>query len=334
VRDETRRWRVGLPWLADATGQEGDGRTQAVLDWFLARAERSPATSPWREWLLADASLGADVLARFPAGPSVRAAWTGETPIGRWACAGPVHLLAALDHLRLAAPAPLPIGEAESAALVAGLNEQLAGSGFTLHAVPRRGWLCECPEDLECEAPEPAAAVGDNLRNWLPTGRDARRVRAWLNEAQMILHEHPVNAARSARGDPPVNSVWLWGFGRAGQPSGTVGSVLVTDDDWLAGLWGLHGGRTVTVVDINSATVPSWSPAITRIAIAAAPMNRATGDHLSAALRALFDAMRAALETGAVDRVSIHAGTEVLNLDRRARWRFWRRPRPLSRTPE
>ena len=34
-----------------------------------------------------------------------------------------------------------------------------------------------------------------------------------MNEAQMILHTHPVNAEREARGMPAVNSVWLWGGG-------------------------------------------------------------------------------------------------------------------------
>jgi hypothetical protein len=30
---------------------------------------------------------------------------------------------------------------------------------------------------------------------------------------QVILHQHPVNAERRARGLPPVNSLWLWGGG-------------------------------------------------------------------------------------------------------------------------
>ena len=39
------------------------------------------------------------------------------------------------------------------------------------------------------------------------------RFRAELNELQMLLHEHPVNQAREARGELPVNSLWLWGGG-------------------------------------------------------------------------------------------------------------------------
>jgi hypothetical protein len=35
-----------------------------------------------------------------------------------------------------------------------------------------------------------------------------------INEAQMVLHAHPVNQARQAAGQPVVNSLWPWGGGR------------------------------------------------------------------------------------------------------------------------
>lgn len=324
-----RHWRVALPWLARASQAARSRATLPALDWLLARAQRSPVQRPWRQWLLEDAALGDDVLARFPAGPCVRTAWTGEPAVGRWACAGPVHLLTALDHLRLAAPAPLPIEDEESAEIVAGLNERLAGSGFTLHSIPRRGWLCECPDDLECDAPEPAAAVGGDLRDWLPAGRDAGRVRAWVNEAQMTLHEHPLNSVRADRGDPPVNSVWLWGIGSPGQPLRQAESSLVTDDGWLAGLWQLHGGRAATFDAIHTGVSRTRESRISRIAIVGEPSAQPNGGW-PARERSLFESLRRGLERGVVDRVSIHAGSEVLDLDRRARWRFWRRPRPLS----
>jgi hypothetical protein len=334
MKVELRHWRIALPWLGEMSRPVEEGPAMPSLDWLLARADRSPARPAWREWLLEDAGLGDDVLQRFPAGPCVRAAWTGGLAAGCWACAAPVHLLAGLDHLRLAAPAPLPIEDDASAALAAGINEHLADSGFTLVSVPRRGWLCECPQDLDCDASEPAAAVGGNLRDWLPAGRDARRVRAWVNEAQMILHEHPLNEQRMAHGDPPVNSVWLWGFGLAGQRTGNTESILLTDDDWLKGLWRLHSGTALEIAELDSSVAPTGVPGTTRIAIASRPQDRAAAERPSQAVPRLLETVRTALESGTVARVSIHTGSEVLDLDRRARWRFWRRPKALSGPPE
>ena len=33
------------------------------------------------------------------------------------------------------------------------------------------------------------------------------------NELQMVLHAHPVNAAREDAGKPTINGVWFWGGG-------------------------------------------------------------------------------------------------------------------------
>ncbi len=43
----------------------------------------------------------------------------------------------------------------------------------------------------------------------LPQGDHARPWRRWLSEMQMLLHEHPANAARAAQGRSPVTGVWI-----------------------------------------------------------------------------------------------------------------------------
>jgi len=80
----------------------------------------------------------------------------------------------------------------------------------------------------------------------LPKGDEAMHWHRIFNEIQMLLFAHPVNEAREARGELPVNSVWLWGGGcspveqlqkadenlLSGHPYGSVSS-----DDVLAGMF-------------------------------------------------------------------------------------------------
>ena len=61
----------------------------------------------------------------------------------------------------------------------------------------------------------PEWLIGEPLRPNLPRGKDARPVERWMNELQMLLFTHPVNIAREDHGLPPINVVWLWGFGDA-----------------------------------------------------------------------------------------------------------------------
>jgi hypothetical protein len=59
----------------------------------------------------------------------------------------------------------------------------------------------------------PSRVLGDDLARHLPSGENERQWRHLLNEAQVILHNHPVNAARVKEGKAPANSVWFWGAG-------------------------------------------------------------------------------------------------------------------------
>lgn len=300
-----------------------------AAEWLVARGDRTPEPIvSWRRWLLDDAGLGENLIERFPAGPCALAAWTGGRARGQWACAAPVHLLTAIDHLQLAAPVPLPLEADESAALLASLDAHLAGTGFRLYSFPGRGWLCECPTDLDCTAVEPAAAFGRNLRELLPGGRDAARVRGLVNELQMVLHEHPANERRALRGARAMNSLWLWGFGAAGEPRAQARGALLTDDAWLAGLWRLHGGEVGSPNELGDYL--RRASTVLRVALAPTNGNENLRVQLPALDRALLAPARLALIDGAVQCLSLHTGRTAFEVRGRGRWRVWRRSRPLG----
>src|SRR2546421_398768 len=60
----------------------------------------------------------------------------------------------------------------------------------------------------------PIALAGCDVATGLPPN-PASPGHQLLNEAQMVLHTLPVNESRESRGEPPINSVWLWGAGSA-----------------------------------------------------------------------------------------------------------------------
>ena len=66
----------------------------------------------------------------------------------------------------------------------------------------------------------------------------------------MLLHAHPVNEAREARGELPINSLRLWGAGRARAARNSRWQSVAADDPAvrgaarLAGVHELGGGRS------------------------------------------------------------------------------------------
>ena len=324
----SRSVRVALPGLRAAVqrqAEHGEPLRLPAAEWLVARGRREAMPGlDWRGWLLDGAGLGSDALARHPAGPCSAPLRDGQPGQGTWARAEPVHLLTALDHLQLAAPVPLPLTADERATLRAMLDEHLAGSGFRLHDGGHGGWVVECPAGCDFTALEPAQAVGRNLRDCLPGGRDAVRIRGLVNEMQMLLHEHPVNERRVARGLPAVNSVWLWGAGDTVEPSGIAAGWLITDDGWLADLWRLHRGQAGSLDDIPR--LLRESSADLHIALAA---GLGTAEDLARWDQAALAPARAALETGRLGHVTLQVDTTVFHVPAVARWAFWRRPRPL-----
>jgi hypothetical protein len=88
-------------------------------------------------------------------------------------------------------------------------------AGFELSApAPNRWFLRAIASDQYPDSPDPEDILGDDLEAHLPGGRDAPKWRRLLNESQVVLHNHVVNAARTARGALPANTLWFWGGGR------------------------------------------------------------------------------------------------------------------------
>jgi len=325
------RLQLALPWLECAPATDApEGRVlprAPAGEWLVARGDSSPAgASAWREWLLGDFDAGSGLLRTCAAGPCVRSLHAAAPPEGTWGCARPVHLLTAIDHLQLA-PGRLVMDEAESARLVGDINRHLEGDGFRLHVSGANGdWQLECAQPLDCACVEPDDASGLNLRDLMPAGRDGARVRSLVNEIQMLLHEHPVNAARLARREPAINSVWLWGIGSLGKVSPVNLPPLFTDDAWLAGLWRLHGAAARSLDEFAAAGEAGMG---TLVACANAPGGD-SGTALAFAEATLFVPARARLVQGATAMISMLLGDQAIAVGARARYRFWRRRRPLS----
>lgn len=139
-----------------------------------------------------------------------------------------LHAALGLTDLTPVDPSTLSLSADEARALCEAADAHMREEGVRLHFVDTARWLLTCNRDVEVLTERPDWIVGELLRPNLPRGRDARLVERWMNELQMLLHTHPVNIAREERRLPPVNLVWLWGFG-APDPSNkadVVGAAL------------------------------------------------------------------------------------------------------------
>jgi hypothetical protein len=131
------------------------------------------------------------------------------------------------------------LSQDEADALVRALNEHFSDAA-QFRTIEARRWAVKLA--AESAFPESPAL--------LAAGRDpaaARGADALLTEIQMLLHSHPVNEAREARGEPAVNSLWLWGAGRLPRTVSAPWQSVAADDPAARGLARLAGMRGETL---------------------------------------------------------------------------------------
>jgi hypothetical protein len=165
------------------------------------------------------------------------------------------------------------------------------------------------------EFTSPEQALGADLFDQLPEGAEGRRWRALLSEAQVVLHNHPLNAQRSAAGLAPVNSLWFWGAGKLPDHVRTRFARVASDDEAVTALAGLAG------VEVGPRP-PSWTGSGNDTLF-----DLRDARDLALLERDWFAPLLAAQSQGALDGLQLDfADGAIYHLARKQRWRFWRKP--------
>lgn len=270
-----------------------------------------------RDWPLAPMTLEADGLA---AGDDY------------WLRADPVHLHVMRDRIALVEPRLDDLTQDEASAL-AGAIQAHFGATFDLRVPhPQRGYLRRTLP-LRLDTTPPSLAAGRAIDDALPRGDDAAGLKTLLNELQMLLHAHPVNQAREARGALPVNSLWLWGGGvRPVKPANAPPLYAAQADCRAAAAWCGAAGEA------PPARFDPLMPASAIVILDALETPARVGDALGwrEALRQLecdwFAPQARSLRH--LGTAGLHLLDPVQGQSIRLRaadaWKVWRRPRALS----
>ena len=164
-------------------------------------------------------------------------------PVGEqaWALLTLVHMHVGAEQVRLTDPAALDVDDATSRSFIEAVRPLFESEGFGLHWLDAKRWLATHPLFDGLATASLDRVHGRNVDPWLPDQRSARLLRRLQNEVQMVLYTHPLNEAREAAGQPPVNSFWCHGCGKA-QAAKATANVHVDDrlrspalnEDWAA----------------------------------------------------------------------------------------------------
>jgi len=106
----------------------------------------------------------------------------------------------------------------DSETLIAALQESIVSDTVRFHSGGGYGNLMvmKGPAFPERLTP-PNELIGEGIRKHIPQEQPYRELVQVMNEAQIILHNHPFNRHRMTKSRDAINSVWFWGNGEARQ---------------------------------------------------------------------------------------------------------------------
>ncbi len=251
-----------IPDLLPPAGIEAvynDNGPAPVLRRMFSRSERLPFAAidaevwlcqafevePREDWPVAALTAAVD-------GMAVESDW--------WLRADPIHLQMQRNSTRLMAAPALTLTEEEAAAYTAMLNAHFSADGITITAAHPVRWYIRQSEDTAVTAPTLSGAAGRPQRGTQLSGSQSSHWHRVLTEVQMLLHEHPLNEAREARGLPAVNSLLLWGAGRKPAVPGRHFS-HVWSDDVLATALAVQSAAECAAAPANAASLFAHQPA-------------------------------------------------------------------------
>ena len=305
------------------------GTRAAAAETLIARGRRKRSAAVSREtWLFERFA----VLKQrdWPVAPYTLLADGGSPERDFWMRADPVHLRVSQGGVMLAGDSGFDISNEESSALIETLKRHF-GEDMVFQAIEPTRWHVRLPQLPDMQTTPPSHARGAPIADQLPSGPDAMRFQARMNEAQMLFHEHPVNAAREARGEPTLNSIWFWGGGTMESPGIRPFSAVFGNDPLARGLalaariparpLPEHAGALLSAAGSEGVVLAAFDP----------PRSAA---EIAALERDWFEPLLAALRSGRIGMLTLSlpgAGSlfeiETASSDLR---RFWRLRKPLA----
>ena len=269
----------------------------------------------------------------WPVAPYTLLADGGAPGPHYWMRADPVHLEVGRDSLGLADSSAFEISRTESEALVEALNSHF-GQTMLLDPLRPARWYVRLEKAPDMQTTPAAAARGAAIDDKLPAGPDALRFHALMNEAQMLLHEHPVNAGREARGEPALNSIWFWGGGVIDAAKARPFSAVIADDPLAHGLALAAGIPALALPQDAGSALAALGGEGRVLVVFDAPREAQLRGRSAALERDWFLPLIALLKSGRIGMLTLHLcgadsllEVETVRSDLRY---FWRLRRPLS----
>jgi hypothetical protein len=174
---------------------------------------------------------------------------------GFWMRADPVHLRPERDAVVLLDSSAFNLEKHEALILAADLQQVFTEREIELEAPTNNRWYLKLKQLPEINTTPIHEVVGNDIDKNSFVGENTIVWDQLSNEAQMSLHNCPLNDEREQRGELPVNGVWMWGAGALPKARKQIWSRVFADEVTTQGLSILTGSSYAELPDSLDALI-------------------------------------------------------------------------------
>jgi hypothetical protein len=135
-----------------------------------------------------------------------------------WIRAEPVTMQADMARVVITGRGCEGFSAGELDELSSSVRPMVTVEGMGFEVAPEGRWYLIPDKPVEFTFTALDEAFGFDVANVFPDHPEALSWRRLMNDIQMALHAHPLNAKRRLQGKRQINSVWFWGGGKVPEP--------------------------------------------------------------------------------------------------------------------
>jgi hypothetical protein len=262
-----------------------------------------------------------------------------ETNKDYWIRADPVHLRIEQNHIMLADSQAFQINNEEAEVLTNDINKSFSKDDWSLLPLHPKRWYIRTTNTPKMNTYTLSQVTCKNINSFLPSGQDSIAWHKMFNEIQMLLHEHPLNKAREARGELTINSIWFWGGGHHPQSIESLYTKIWTNNG-LARALSLASGTQHSQLPLDATSWQRLNSSGNHLLILDSLLGKSQyrdayswRENLKELEKNWFTPLYTALKQGNINMLTITALNETgawdFSITRSNLWRFWLPTKPF-----
>jgi hypothetical protein len=258
---------------------------------------------------------------------------------GVWMRADPVHLRPEREAVVLLDESAFDLEKHEALIFAADLQQVFTSRDIELEVPTNNRWYLKLKHLPEVNTTSIHEVVGNDIHNHLPIGKDKILWDQLSNEAQMSLHNCPLNSDREQRGEWPVNGVWMWGAGELPElprASRQIWSSVFADEVTAQGLSILTGTHYRDLPDSIEALVNQCEEQDNILVVVSFGLRHQQyfnyegwQDFIAYLEEEWFSGIEKLIKQNELDKLTLFTGEKRLTVKKSSFQKFWRRRKSL-----